>query len=43
MAFAMSKEEITFYDFANYFLNRGCENNLYFDGAISKIYLPEQN
>jgi uncharacterized protein YigE (DUF2233 family) len=43
MAFAMSKEEITFYDFAKYFLDLGCKNALYFDGAISKTYLPEQN
>ena len=39
----MSKEEITFYDFAKYFLDLGCKNALYFDGAISKTYLPEQN
>ena len=41
--FAMSKKEITFYDFAKYFLDLGCKNALYFDGAISKTYLPEQN
>lgn len=41
--FAMSKKEITFYNFAKYFLDLGCKNALYFDGAISKTYLPEQN
>ena len=40
--FAMSKTEITFYDFANYFLEQGCKNALYFDGAISKAFLPAQ-
>jgi uncharacterized protein YigE (DUF2233 family) len=43
VVFAMSKKEITFYDFAKYFLDLGCNNALYFDGAISKTYLPEQN
>lgn len=40
--FAMSKSEITFYEFAKYFLDLGCKNALYFDGAISKTYLPSQ-
>ena len=38
--FAMSKSEVTFYEFAKYFLDLGCKNALYFDGAISKSYLP---
>ncbi len=42
VVFAMSKKEITFYDFAIYFLDLGCKNALYFDGAISKTYLPSQ-
>jgi uncharacterized protein YigE (DUF2233 family) len=40
--FAMSKSEVTFYEFAKYFLDLGCKNALYFDGAISKSYLPSQ-
>ena len=40
--FAMSKADVTFYDFAKYFLDLGCKNALYFDGAISKTYLPSQ-
>ena len=40
--FAMSKSEVTFYEFAKYFLDLGCKNALYFDGAISKTYLPSQ-
>jgi uncharacterized protein YigE (DUF2233 family) len=41
--FAMSKKEINFYDFANYFKSLGCKNALYLDGFVSRTYLPEQN
>lgn len=41
--FAMSKKEINFYDFAEYFKNLGCKNALYLDGLVSRTYLPEQN
>ena len=41
--FAMSKKEINFYDFANYFKKMGCKNALYLDGLVSRTYLPEQN
>jgi uncharacterized protein YigE (DUF2233 family) len=41
--FAMSKKEISFYDFANYFKSMGCKNALYLDGFVSRTYLPEQN
>ncbi len=40
--FAMSKKEINFYDFANYFKNLGCINALYLDGLVSRTYLPEK-
>jgi uncharacterized protein YigE (DUF2233 family) len=40
--FAMSKSNVTFYEFAKYFLDLGCKNALCFDGAISKTYLPAQ-
>jgi uncharacterized protein YigE (DUF2233 family) len=39
----MSKKEISFYDFAEYFRRRGCRNALYLDGLVSRTYLPEQN
>jgi uncharacterized protein YigE (DUF2233 family) len=42
VVFAMSKNEITFYDFAKYFQNLGCKNALYLDGAVSRMYLPEK-
>lgn len=41
--FAMSKKEINFYEFANYFKSQGCKTALYLDGLVSKTYLPEQN
>lgn len=41
--FAMSKEEINFYDFAEFFLKAGCKDALYMDGFVCKTYCPEQN
>jgi uncharacterized protein YigE (DUF2233 family) len=41
--FAMSKTDVNFYDFANYFKKTGCKNALYLDGFVSRTYLPEQN
>jgi len=43
IVFVMSKKEINFYDFANYFKSMGCKNALYLDGFVSRTYLPEQN
>lgn len=40
--FAMSKTEVNFYDFANYFKSKGCSNALYLDGFVSRMYLPEK-
>ncbi|MEZ4842954.1 MAG: phosphodiester glycosidase family protein [Bacteroidia bacterium] len=41
--FAMSKAKINFYDFAQFFLSKGCQNALYLDGFVSRTYLPEKN
>jgi len=41
--FVMSKTEINFYDFADYFKKAGCKNALYLDGFVSRTYLPGQN
>lgn len=41
--FAMSKEEINFYDFSDYFKKAGCKNALYLDGLVSRTYLPKEN
>ena len=43
IVFAMSKKEVSFYDFANYFKSMGCKNALYLDGFVSRTYLPGQN
>ncbi len=39
---AMSKEKINFYDFATFFKQQGCQNALYLDGFVSRMYLPEK-
>lgn len=41
--FAMSKQEINFYDFAEFFKSMGCKNALYLDGFVSRTYLPDEN
>jgi uncharacterized protein YigE (DUF2233 family) len=41
--FAMSKQEVNFYDFAEFFKSMGCKNALYLDGLVSRTYLPEEN
>jgi uncharacterized protein YigE (DUF2233 family) len=41
--FAMSKQEVNFYDFAEFFMSMGCKNALYLDGFVSRTYLPEEN
>ncbi len=43
LLFAMSKEPINFYHFANYFKVNKCANALYLDGYVSKTYLPSQD
>jgi len=41
--FAISKERICFYDFAQFFLQHGCKNALYLDGFVSRAYIPSKN
>jgi len=43
LLFAMSKTLVNFYDFAEFFKKAGCKNALYFDGFVSRTYLPEKN
>lgn len=43
VVFAISKEKINFYEFANYFKKLGCKNALYLDGFVSRIYYPEKS
>ncbi|MEM6316483.1 MAG: phosphodiester glycosidase family protein [Bacteroidota bacterium] len=40
LVFAISKEPITFYDFARIFKYYGCQEALYLDGHISEMYVP---
>ena len=41
VVFAISKEPVTFYEFAVMFRDQfGCKNALYLDGGISKMYAP---
>lgn len=42
VVFAISKNEVNFYDFAKYFKELGCSNALYLDGFVSKAFIPEQ-
>lgn len=37
----MSKQPGNFYDFASLFASKGCQNALYLDGFVSKVYYPE--
>lgn len=39
---AISKKEISFYEFASFFKELGCKNALYLDGFVSRMYLPEK-
>lgn len=41
--FAMSKEQVNFYDFASYLKQNGCKNALYLDGFVSRAYVPSKN
>jgi uncharacterized protein YigE (DUF2233 family) len=41
--FAVSVIEVNLYDFANFFLKKGCRSALYLDGFVSKVYYPEKN
>lgn len=41
--FAISKQEVNFYDFAAFFKNRRCQAALYLDGFVSQAYAPEQH
>jgi uncharacterized protein YigE (DUF2233 family) len=40
--FAISRERINFYDFASFFKAKGCQNALYLDGFVSRMFLPSK-
>lgn len=39
--FVISRQQVSFYEFAQYFQEMGCKNALYLDGFVSRIFLPE--
>jgi uncharacterized protein YigE (DUF2233 family) len=39
--FAMSTRPVNFYDFAQHFKDKGCQEALYFDGFVSRTYCPQ--
>jgi uncharacterized protein YigE (DUF2233 family) len=43
IVFAISRQKVNFYNFAQHFKNLGCRNALYLDGFVSRMYLPEKN
>ncbi len=40
LLFAISKQPVNLYDFAEYFRKSGCRNALYLDGFVSRMYAP---
>lgn len=43
LIFAMSKQKVNFFDFAEFFQKMGCKNALYLDGFVSRVYYPQEN
>lgn len=41
--FALSKQAINLYDFAEFFKAKGCVSALYLDGFVSRAYIPYKN
>lgn len=42
LLFVISREPVNFFDLATHFKEQGCTNALYFDGAVSRAYIPEE-
>ncbi len=42
LLFAITRLPMNLYDFADFFRQQGCQNALYFDGFVSRAYLPEK-
>jgi uncharacterized protein YigE (DUF2233 family) len=41
--FVLTSIDVSFYEFMSYFKRVGCKNALFFDGNVSRAYLPEKN
>ncbi|MBK6628709.1 MAG: phosphodiester glycosidase family protein [Flavobacteriales bacterium] len=42
LLFTISREPVNFFDLATHLKEQGCTNALYFDGAVSRAYIPEE-
>ncbi len=42
LLFVISREPVNFFDLATHFKEQGCTDALYFDGAVSRAYIPEE-
>ena len=40
LIFAISSQPVNFYTFAQFFIEKGCNNALYLDGFVSRMYAP---
>lgn len=43
VVFVLSKDPVSFYELAQYFLSLGCVNASFIDGNVSKMYYPKEN
>ncbi|NLJ82243.1 MAG: hypothetical protein GX330_03860 [Bacteroidales bacterium] len=43
LLFVISKEPMNSYDFAAFFLHKGCKNAILLNETLAEVYLPEQN
>lgn len=43
LLFVISKEPVNRYDFAAFFLHKGCKNAILLNETLAELYLPEQN
>lgn len=43
LLFVISKEPMNSYDFAAFFLHKGCTNAILLNDTLAEVYLPEQN
>jgi uncharacterized protein YigE (DUF2233 family) len=43
VVFAISREEVNLYDFAEFFKKLNCKNALYLDGFVSRAYFADED
>ncbi len=42
VVFAISRQEVSFYEFSQYFKSLNCREALYLDGFVSRMYFLEE-